>query len=288
MSPVIIPSGFTRSYLDGEMSCHTLLARIDVGFARIASKHDFVVVEGTGHLGVGSIIGMNNAAVAKRLGLDVVIVVPAGLGSTFDTLTLNVCLCREHGVRVRGVIINRVLPDKREMISEYLPKALGPWKVPILGYVPYDDILGRPTMRDFEGLFETELISGHQHVFRRFDVNRVGARSTEMFREKLKPRQLTITPVGREDIILEVLRHNEKHGEEGGGGLILTERRKPSPEILDAIRKSDIPVLCVPIASYKVLEMITSFTAKTRNDDPHKIAQAIRLFENEIDFDLLA
>jgi dethiobiotin synthase len=282
MSPVIIPSGFTRSYLDGEVSCDTLLERIDAGFERLASIHDFVLVEGTGHLGVGSIIGMNNAVVAKRLGLDVVIVVPAGLGFTFDTLALNISLCRESGVGVRGVIINRVLHDKREMIGEYLPKALAPWKVPILGCIPYDDILGRPTMRDFEGLFQTQLIAGHQHVFRRFDVNRVGARSTEIFREKLQPRQLTITPVGREDIILEVLRYHEEHGEEQDGGLILTERRKPSPEILRAIHESDIPVLCVPLASYKVLEMITSF-----NDDHHKIAQAIQLFESEIDFALL-
>jgi dethiobiotin synthase len=287
MSPVIIPSGFTRAYLDGEVSSEGLFDRIDSGFDRIATRHDYVLVEGTGHVGVGSIIGMSNAQVAKRLGLDVVIVAPAGLGSTLDSLALNVCLCRHEGVHVRGVILNRVVPDKREMLLEYLPKAFARWEIPIIACIPYDDILGRPTMRDFEGLFKTKLISGHQHAFHRFDVSRIGARSTEIFREKLKPRQLTITPVGREDIIYEVLRYHQKKSEERAGGLILTERRRPSPEILEAIRKSDVPVLRVQLSCYEVLAMITSFTAKTQNDDTHKIGQAIRLVESEIDFDLL-
>src|SRR3989338_5563351 len=56
MSPVIIPSGFTRRYLDGEMCENQMLKKIIESYSRIESQHDYTIVEGTGHVGVGSII----------------------------------------------------------------------------------------------------------------------------------------------------------------------------------------------------------------------------------------
>ena len=51
---------------------------------------------------------MNNADVAKLLGLDVLLVGNGGLGSTYDVMVLNRTLCRAAGVRVRAVVINKV------------------------------------------------------------------------------------------------------------------------------------------------------------------------------------
>ena len=61
---------------------------------------------------MGSIIGLDNAWVAKQLGLDMVLICSAGLGSSFDELMLNYMKCEEHGVKIRGVIMNRVVPGK--------------------------------------------------------------------------------------------------------------------------------------------------------------------------------
>lgn len=51
---------------------------------------------------------MNNADVAKLLGLDVLLVVNGGLGSTYDVLNLNKTLCNAKGVSVCAVVINKV------------------------------------------------------------------------------------------------------------------------------------------------------------------------------------
>jgi len=74
MSPVIIPPGYTRNYLDGDVDTLDAdqLDRIKRGFENISKQNDFTVVEGTGHTGVGSIVNMNNARVAAELGLDMV------------------------------------------------------------------------------------------------------------------------------------------------------------------------------------------------------------------------
>merc|ERR1712060_868046 len=100
--------------------------------------HDFVVVEGTGHCGVGTVIGYSNAKVAATLGLDVILVANGGVGSTFDELALNVMACRAENVHVKGVIINKCVPAKCAEVSRYLQLAssrLG-WDLPVLACVP--------------------------------------------------------------------------------------------------------------------------------------------------------
>ena len=59
---------------------------------QLSAAHEFVVVEGTGHCGVGSVLGWNNARVAATLGVDVVLVANGGIGSTFDDLA-RTCTC---------------------------------------------------------------------------------------------------------------------------------------------------------------------------------------------------
>lgn len=284
MSPVLFPSGFTRDFIDGKVKRGDLNKRIDDGFATIHSQSDFTVVEGTGHVGVGSITGLNNAMVAARLGLEMVIVASGGLGSAFDELALNINMAYRYGVEIRGVILNRVLDEKRDMILDYFPRALKTWGIPLIGCIPYSDFLAKPSMRDFENLFKAPLLSGHQHRLRRFRHHRIGARSLESYMETLKPNELTITPATREDIIEANLQMEGKHYD---GGLILTGRRAPSEDILRKIQKSEIPVLYAPISSYDVMQMITGLISKIRIDDRSKIQEAVRVVESNVDFDAL-
>ena len=93
---------------------------------------------------------MNNAQVAALLKLPVILVAPGGVGSSFDQLALNKAVCDKYGVRIAGVILNRVLPDKREMITTYMTRALSRWNIPLIGCIPYDSFLSEPSMKDFE------------------------------------------------------------------------------------------------------------------------------------------
>lgn len=291
MSPVIIPSGFTRSYLDNEVTEEAMLKKICSAFKTISSNHDYTVVEGTGHVGVGSIFNLNNARVAAELNLGVVLIASAGLGSAYDELALNVAMCRYYGVDIQGVILNRVMDSKRQMIMEYFPKTLKKWNIPLLGCVPFSDLLSHPTMQDFECLFESPLIAGLQHHYRSFDSTRLVAGSLEAFEAEMLPNELVITPASRDDIILKVLqKHREalqKNSADSKGGLILTSKQPPSEHILQQIRAVDLPVLYAPLCSYDVMKMITSFTAKIRTEDTNKIDRAKQLVEDSINFDLL-
>ena len=148
MSPVLFPRGFTRDYLDGKVSHEELIDKISHAHRAISSIHPVTVVEGTGHTGVGSIVNLNNAQVAAQLNIPLVLIASGGLGSSFDELELNRTQCEKYGARIAGIILNRVLPDKRAMILEYMTKALKRWDIPLIGCIPYDDFLTTPTMGD--------------------------------------------------------------------------------------------------------------------------------------------
>ena len=149
MSPVIIPAGFTREFLDHKVTEEFLQQKIEHAFNKIHSQNAYTIVEGTGHVGVGSIVNMNNAKVAHGLGLDVVIIASGGLGSAHDELAMNITMCHHYGLKVQGVILNRVLDDKRDMILDYIPKSLKKWNIPLIGCVPYNAFLNTPAIKDF-------------------------------------------------------------------------------------------------------------------------------------------
>lgn len=286
MSPSLLPSGFTKSYLEGKIDSIALQKNIDTSFREIQDQNDFTVVEGTGHVGVGSIVGLSNAQVAKNLGLEAIIVTSGGLGSSHDELALNISLFRELGVPVRGIILNRVLPEKKEMIETLFPKALEHWNIPLIGCIPYNQFLSTPTMSDYEGLFQAKLIAGESHRLRHFKEMRLVAGSLEIYQRDIAPNELVITPACRHEIIQAVLRNHLKNPEMTGG-IILTGRHPPSEKTLTLIKQSDVPVLYAPMCSYDAMKMITSFIAKIRIEDTEKIEYAIDHVEAHINFDIL-
>jgi phosphate acetyltransferase len=290
MSPVLFPKGFTREFLDGKLSREKMAQSIDDAFHAITQKHPITVVEGTGHTGVGSIIDLNNAQVAAQLKIPLFLVAPGGVGSSFDELALNRTQCEKYGVPIGGIFLNQVLDDKRDMVMEYMGKALQRWDVPLLGCIPYDPFLSTSTMGDFEQLFETSLMTGFEFRWRHFEQIRLVATSVELYRDWIFPRQLVITPSGREDIVLATLaRHWDikiaNRNDDLEAGLILTGQTPPKPSLVEQIRKANIPMLFAPVSSSTAMKMIHSHTAKIRREDTAKIEEAVRVVEAHLDFD---
>ena len=71
MSPVIIPKGYTSRYIDSEINSDAQVEAIRRSFAAQSESSDVVLVEGTGHVGVGSIVELSNAKAAALVGADV-------------------------------------------------------------------------------------------------------------------------------------------------------------------------------------------------------------------------
>src|SRR5436189_1203615 len=113
MSPIAVEPDFTRRYLESANN-EALVKKIKRAFDRVSWEKDFVLCEGSGHAGVGSVFDLSNARVAKLLGAKVVIVSGGGIGKPIDEVSLNQALFEKEGVEIIGVILNKVTQDKIE------------------------------------------------------------------------------------------------------------------------------------------------------------------------------
>ena len=69
MSPVAIDPTLTRRFLDNpDEYSPQLIDRMCRGFDRAAFEKDYIIIEGSGHAGVGTVFDMSNAQVSKCLG----------------------------------------------------------------------------------------------------------------------------------------------------------------------------------------------------------------------------
>src|SRR6185312_6468573 len=88
MSPVHIPRGFTKAYIAGEV-VEDLGARIVAARDTVQTSSEMLLIEGTGHAGVGAVIGLSNAAVPDMLQAPAIIVSEGGVGRPSDEIVLN-------------------------------------------------------------------------------------------------------------------------------------------------------------------------------------------------------
>src|SRR5437867_5171017 len=116
MSPIAVEPDFTRKYLQSS-NRDVLVRRIEKAFDRVAWEKDFVLCEGTGHAGVGSVFDLSNAQVAKILGAKVIIVTQGGIGKPIDEVCLNQALFEKEGVQIIGVILNKVVLGKVDYVT---------------------------------------------------------------------------------------------------------------------------------------------------------------------------
>src|SRR5215510_6912310 len=111
MSPIAVEPDFTRRYLQSS-NREALVKKIQKAFDRVAWEKDFVLCEGSGHAGVGSVFDLSNARVAKILEAKVIIVTQGGIGKPIDEVALTQALFEKEGVEIIGVIINKVIGTK--------------------------------------------------------------------------------------------------------------------------------------------------------------------------------
>ncbi|MBI5078680.1 AAA family ATPase, partial [Candidatus Saganbacteria bacterium] len=107
MSPVAVPRGFTEDYIRHGKK-EILARRIKRAFHKLAQENDFILIEGTGHAGVGAVFDMSNSEVAALLHSKAIIVSIGGIGKPIDEIMLNKAMFDQKGVEVIGVIINKI------------------------------------------------------------------------------------------------------------------------------------------------------------------------------------
>ena len=273
MSPVHIPRGFTQAYIEGDV-VEDLPARIRAAHAAFIDR-DILLIEGTGHAGVGAVIGLSNATVASLLRAPAVIVSEGGVGRPIDEIVLNAALFERHGVKVAGAIVNKVDLDAKPGLARTLERGLARHGIPLLGVLPYRPILSNPTLAMVLEGVHGETIHPGPDLDSVIGGIAIGAMEPEHMLQRIGPRSLVIVPGDRIDVINAILGAHEaaEVGGDGPLGLVLTGGYRPSETVLDAIRAADLFATLVPEDTYKVASELHDLLVKTHQSDAGKIAE---------------
>jgi len=303
MSPVHIPRGFTRAYIEGRV-VEDLAARISGAHRALATDRDIVLIEGTGHAGVGAVVGLSNAVVAGLLGAPAIIVSEGGVGRPIDEIVLNAALFERHRVAVAGAIVNKVDLEARPGIERTLQRGLALHGIALLGVLPYRPILSNPSLAMvFEGVGGELVHPGPDMDLVIGDIA-VGAMEPDHMLQRVGPKTLVIVPGDREDVIL-ALTTAHMTGPPGGGrlemgpvatsgaagpagaaiGLVLTGGYRPRPAVLDAIRGADLFAALVLEDTYVVASEVHDLLVKTHVSDREKIEEIKELVWDHLEID---
>ncbi len=285
MSPVAIGPEFTKNYLENPNEIGPQLKdRICRAFDRAAYGKDIIVVEGSGHAGVGSVFGASNADNAKVLGSKALIVAAGGIGKPIDEIALNKALFDQSGVEVVGVILNKVLPDKIDFIRDFASRGLKKLGVPLIGVVPLQETLVYPNLDQVAE--ETKARWIHQPAgLRRVRRVVIGAMSARRAAEYFRVNgTLVIVPGDREDLLEAFI--------EGGGakslsGIILSNGLLPNDALMKKLTDAGIPVAAVEAESFAVTARINNMTVKTMKQDSDKIPIIEKMIRESVDIPAL-
>ena len=286
MSPIAIERGFTERFIE-KGAAENYAGQIIAAYEHIATENDLVIIEGTGHAGVGSVLNLSNAAVAKLLGADVLLISSGGVGKPIDEIMLNKALFDKEGVNIAGVVVNKVLPEKYERIAKLVRKGLEQKGLNVFGVLPYQKILDIPTMREI--LEELKIHTLHEGDGLDMPVENVliGAMNVRDALQFVINNSLMIIPGDRDDMIEAVCKvHSGRIKKDCRiSGVIISGGLMPSRGSFSVLKKSRIPVLITKEDTYKIASRINSMVVKLKPQDSEKIKIIVDMVEKSLDID---
>lgn len=284
MSPVAIPKGYTEDFiLNGNVKVPE--DKILSSYSKASNEKEIMVIEGTGHAGVGSVIGLSNARVAKLLGSSVVIVTCGGIGRPIDEVMLNKALFDQNGVKVIGVIVNKVLPEKLDKINKFVRMGFEREGLPVLGVIPYYPMLSSPTILQVLEECSGKLLCGEELIESAVSKVIVGAMPPNTALDYFKGKVLLITPGNRDDLLLAALActAQEVRKDYCVRGIVLTGGISPHPTILRLLSQAKIPVVLVREDTFSTAKRITNMIIKLKPEATDKINKVKEIIKKYVD-----
>jgi len=288
MSPFVLQPGDTRRIMDGNLKRDNIAQQMFDAIAELDAKNDFLIIEGAGHTGVGTLFGCNNARIAKETGAAVLMVTGGGLGNVVDSAQMNLALFQKEQAKVKAILVNKIIPEKREQTLKYLNMAFADEGIQVVGGFNYQPILANPTLRRIAGVLDIKLHASEDQGQRIIHNVQIGAASAQRVVELLQKSTLLIVNSSRDELLVTIsnLYQLEEYRNKIAG-IIIPGVGEISHITQKIINSSDIPFMRASRTSSKVFEIIRDDVSKLTAEDTHKIQMITDLAEKRFDFDTI-
>lgn len=277
MNPIVVARGFTERYVqEGGLKKYTEM--IKNSYARISRNKELMLIEGTGHAGVGAVFDLSNASVAKLLNSKVLLISTGGIGKPIDEIVINKALFDQKRVEVIGAVINKVLPEKYEKIKKITKIGLERKGIKLLGVVPFQKELTYPTMEQIMQATGAKILCGEEFLQKRVVNILVAAMEPYHALAYFVSHSLIIVPGDREDIILAIIAGEKILGTGCEvAGMILTGGFLPHKDVLELMKKCYFPILFSKDDTYTTTKKVHERRVKIRASDEDKVKETAQL-----------
>ncbi len=285
-SPVILGKGATTAYLD-DPGIFDYKDRVRHASDYLMDLHEFVIFEGTGHPGVGSVVNLSNADVAKMVDAAVIMIVEGGIGSTIDRLNMSMAMFREKDVPILGVIVNKVRPDKIEKIEYYVGKKLKEMNLPLLGVLPYDEVLAYPIISTICEAINGSIVENTAES-ERFVEDIMAGSLIDLNRIKDSKNILLVVGTDRVNSAMhkiDILSQVNNIEASPLAGIVATGEGEINEDSMTYINRHRIPLIRTNLDTYGSVIKISKLEVKINLNTPWKIKRAIELIESNVNLD---
>ncbi len=283
-SPVILGPGATTSYLDDPDSFdYERDIRNAADF--LNKQHQLAIYEGTGHPGVGSIVNLSNADVARVLGASVIMIVEGGIGSTIDRLNVSLAMFREQNVPIMGIIVNKVRPEKIDKVKHYVGLKLRHMGLTLLGVLPYDETLAYPIISTINEVVDGSVIHNIDQQERQVEDIMAGS-LIDANRVRNSKNILMVVGADRVNGALHkvdlICKVNDLVSSPIAG-IVATGEGNFNEESLKYVQRHKIPLIRTRLDTYGSVLKISKIEVKINLHTPWKIKKAIHLIKENVD-----
>lgn len=253
-----------------------VLAKIKAAYDELSKGKDLTIVRGSSSfLTYGKAFGASGVAVAKELGLKVILVCRYDHKVDYDYI---LAVKEAMGDQLLGVVLNDVpqhyMDEQQELVEPFLIRH----GVKVLGVIPNDPVLSSISVGRLAEQLPGKIIASQRHTDQRVESFLIGTMQVENFLTHFKKRRncAMITGGDRSDLHLVAL-------EGKASCLVLTGNLYPNDIILTRAEVEGIPVILTRGDTWTVAKQMESLLKQLKFRDPFKVNHCIKLVASTLD-----
>jgi uncharacterized protein len=256
-----------------------LMNKIEKSFQLLSKDKDIMIVGGYGSIYTGSFMDLQGIKIIKRLDAKVVVVVKYE-GEYIADYVLQAK--RDLKERFLGVILNKVTPEYKRSVEEYVGPFFKRKGIEIIGCLPHDSVVGSITVEELNEMLGGKVLCAHDKLGNLVEHFLIGAMQVDKAIEYFKKTRNNAVIVGgdRADIQLSAM-------ESGSVCLILTGDLYPSEMIISRAEEKEIPILLVREDTYSIAKKLEKLSSRLRLRDKSKVERGMNIVAENTDFPLL-
>jgi len=197
---------------------------------------------------------------------------------------MTTALFRENDVSLLGVVLNKVLPDKVDMVEKYVGMWLKSKNIPLLGIAPYDETLAYPLLANICKSLKGDVLFYRENLDNRIEHKLAGS-LVDLKGLRAHQNILLIASTRTVDRALKKVKAYSKLEEVHDSplsGVVVTGIEDLSEESLKYIHEHKIPVIGTHFDTYGAVTKINSIEVKIHRRTPWKVKRAIEMVQKNI------